>query len=428
MLTKLDRIAEKAQRHSKERLTSLAHVLSKEFLIETWKQMNRKGAPGIDGIEVAEYAQNLSNNIESLQSRLFEGRYKAPPVRRVEIPRGDGRTRPLGIPTIEDRLLQRAVGRLLSPIYEQDFLGCSYGFRVKRSPHQALKQLRSYLIGGQVMHVFEADIRSYFDKVNHEWLMKMIEHRIADPIILRLIRKWLRAGVMIKGVRTGFERGTPQGGPISPLLANIYLHYVFDLWFEKVYRKQSRGRVYLVRFADDFVVCFQYQSDANKFRVNLEERFAKFDLQLAPEKTRQLIFGRFARERLKPGKPGEFVFLGFRHICGVDRQGRFGLVRLPADKPLKEIRVRIKTWLKGHRHWRVKDQSRYLHRVLTGFFNYFALPHCGKKLYGLVKWVYRQWWKALKSRSQRGPIRYWSFILKQDWFTLPTPKSIHGNV
>jgi group II intron reverse transcriptase/maturase len=242
MKTKLGRIATKAKAEPKLRFTSLAHVLTPEFLRETWAKMNRRGAAGVDGETIAEFEHDLETRLEELHGRLKAGRYRAPPVRRTEIPKGNGKTRSLGIPTVEDRLLQAAVARILSAIYEPNFEDCSYGYRLGRNAHDALRQLRSHLIGDRVMHVVEADIRSYFDHVNHQWLRKMLAERIADPVILRLIDKWLRAGVMDHGVVCRTDQGMPQGGPISPILANVYLHYVLDLWFNKRVRPRCRGR------------------------------------------------------------------------------------------------------------------------------------------------------------------------------------------
>lgn len=300
MSTQLDQIAGKAKSEPKLRFTSLAHLLTPEFLKETWKQMNRRGASGIDGETTKEFEQDLDKRVQDLGGRLKQGAYRAPPVRRVEIPKGPGKvgTRPLGIPTVEDRLLQRAVARILEAVFEADFLECSYGFRPGRSPHDALRALRGIIVTKKVGHLYEADIRGYFNHIQHEWLQKMVAHRIGDPVILRLIGKWLNAGFMAGGVVTRTEEGSPQGGPISPILANIYLHYVLDLWFEKKATRMCEGEAYLTRFADDFVVNFQYRSDADRFAKSLTDRFGKFGLELAEEKTRLMRFGRFVRADL----------------------------------------------------------------------------------------------------------------------------------
>ena len=278
MSTQLDQIAKKAKSDPKVRFTSLAHLLTPEFLKETWKQMNRRGASGIDGETTKEFEQDLDTRAQALCERLKRGAYRAPPVRRVEIPKGPGKvgTRPLGIPTVEDRLLQRAVARILEAVFEADFLECSYGFRPRRNPHDALRALRRIIVTKKVGHLFEADIRGYFNHIQHEWLQKMVAHRIADPLILRLVGKWLHAGYMLEGVVTRTEEGSPQGGPISPILANIYLHFALDLWFEKKIKPKCRGEAYLTRFADDFVGNFQYGRDAERFQKDLTDVIEKW--------------------------------------------------------------------------------------------------------------------------------------------------------
>lgn len=429
MTTKLDEIAAKARANPNLRFTSLAHVVTPSFLKETWQAINRQGAAGVDRETVKEFEANLDARIEDLHARARRGGYRPPPVRRVVIPKSNGKTRALGIPTVEDRLLQAAVARVLNAVFEEDFLDLSFGYRPRRSAHDALRTLRGHLIGGKVMHIYEADIKSYFDRVNHDWLKKMLAHRIADRAMLRLVHRWLRAGVMDGGVVLRTDQGVPQGGPISPLLANVYLHYVLDLWFEKVVKRCCAGYAEIVRYADDFVVCFQYGKDATRFDLALRGRLTKFGLQVAPEKTRRLVFGRFAKERLAQGgrKPSEFEFLGFRHICGVDRKGKFGLVRLPAEAALRRFRVRVKTWLWEHMHWKVRDQQRRLSSMLRGFYAYFALPHCSPKLYGVQADVMRCWRKLLLRRSQRSKT-HWSYLRKKEWFRLPTPVSVHTTV
>jgi group II intron reverse transcriptase/maturase len=340
----------------------------------------------------------------------------------VEIPKGPGKagTRPLGIPTVEDRLLQRAVARILEAVFEADFLECSYGFRPGCNPHGALRALRGIIVTKKVGHLFEADIRGYFNHIQHEWLQKMVAHRIADPFILRLVGKWLNAGFMVGGIVTRTEEGSPQGGPISPILSNIYLHYVLDLWFEKKIRPACQGEAYLTRFADDFVVNFQYQRDAEEFHKNLTDRFGKFGLELAGEKTRVMRFGRFVRADLeKTGeKPVTFDFLGFKHVCGTDRGGKFALVRVPCDKSRRKFLAKSKEWLSQHRHWKRRDQQKQLVMMLRGFYQYFGLHHCKPKLDGVRREVQRQWARTLRRRSQRHRL-YWSYLKSQSWFELP---------
>lgn len=429
MTTKLSGIAEKARKDLKVQFTSLAHVLTPEFLKETWGGINKKGASGIDGETTKDFERDLNERVDDLYARLRAGRYRAPPVRRVEIPKGEGKTRALGIPTVEDRLLQAAVARILSAVFEPNFMESSYGYRPRRNAHDALKALRSALIGGKVMQIFEADIRAYFDRINHEWLRKMLAQRVADPVILRLIDKWLRAGVMTGGVVLRNDDGVPQGGPISPILANIYLHFALDLWFEKRVKTNCRGSAYLFRFADDFVAAFQYEGEAARFERQTNARMREFGLELAPEKTRRLVFGRFACERLKEtgGKPRTFDFLGFKHVCGTDRNGKFAVVRIPSTKSLKKFREKVRDWLTSHMHWKVRDQQEKLSRMLTGFYNHFALPHCGSKLNGLYLDVRRMWRGILRRRSQRSKT-HWSYLIRQDWFKLPAPTSRHPEV
>ena len=422
MSTQLDQIVGKAKSDSRCRFTSLAHLITPEFLKGTWKQMNRRGASGVDGETTKEFERDLDRRVRDLCQRLKQGIYRAPPVRRVEIPKGPGKvgTRPLGIPTVEDRLLQRAVARILESVFEADFLECSYGFRPGRNPHDALRAMREVIVTKKVGHLFEADIRGYFNHIQHDWLQKMVAHRIGDPIILRLIGKWLKAGFMAGGVVTRTEEGSPQGGPISPILANIYLHYALDLWFEKMVKPRCKGEVYLTRFADDFVVNFQYQRDAERFQKGLTNRFTKFGLELAEEKTRLMRFGRFVRTDLgKTGeKPETFDFLGFKHVCGVDRGGKFALVRIPCVKSCRKFLAKTKEWLKRHMHWKRRDQQRQLISMLRGFYQYFGLHHCKSKLDRIRREVERQWRHSLRRRSQRHCM-YWSYLKSRSWFELP---------
>jgi group II intron reverse transcriptase/maturase len=426
MSTQLLKIAERAKREPRARFTSLAHVLTPEFLRETWGQLNRKGASGIDGQSVAEFEANLEERIEDLWQRLKNGRYQAPPVRRVEIPKENGKTRPLGIPTVEDRLLQRAVARILGAIYEQDFLECSFGYRTGRKPHMALKALRDNVVTGKVRHVYETDIQGYFTNINHQWLRKMLTLRIADPVVTGLIGKWLRAGVMEHGVVARPESGTPQGGPISPCLANVYLHYVLDLWFEKREKQKMQGEVYLTRFVDDFVVAFQYKRDAERFDRRLRRRMHSFGLKLAEEKTRMILFGRFARESAEAYgvRPGTFEFLGFKHVSGVDSKGRFAVVRIPSEKSCRRFLEHTRQWLKRHLHWKRRDQQKQLASQLKGFYQYFALNRCVPKLERVKFHVERQWRHAIKRKSQRHYV-FWSYLRSRSWFTLPKPKLLH---
>jgi group II intron reverse transcriptase/maturase len=429
MSTKLVEIAMKARKDKKTIFTSLAYIITPEFLKETWKMMNRKGAGGVDGETIKEFEENLEERIQDVWQRMKDKKYKAPPVRRVEIDKGNGKIRPLGIPTVEDRLVQRAVARILDAIFEQDFMDFSYGFRPGRNPHQALKTLRNCIVTKKVRQVFEADIRGYFNNINHEWLMKMLRQRISDPVILGMVGKWLKAGVMIKGVVTRNEEGVPQGGPISPILSNIYLHYVLDLWFEKKFKTYTQGEAYLIRFADDYVACFQYKRDAEKFEKYSKYRMNKFGLELAEEKTKMMPFGRYAWERVAEhsAKPGTFDFLGFRHICGIGQNGQFTLVRIPTVKSCRKFLDNVHKWLKGHNHWKRRDQQKQLTSMLRGFYQYFSLYHCGRKLRYIREEIVKQWIRSLRRRSQRHKM-YWSYLTSKDWFKLPYPELIHVNV
>lgn len=420
MSTQLNRIATKAREDTEVQFTSLAHIITPEFLKETWRMMNRKGAGGVDGETTQEFESQLEQRLNDIWQRLKQKQYRAPPVRRVNIDKGGGKTRPLGIPTVEDRLVQRAVARILEAIFEPNFLDFSYGFRPNRNPHQAIKAVKDAIVYRGTNYVYEADIRGYFNHINHEWLMKMLRQRIVDPSILHLIGKWLKAGVMEHGVVTRNEEGTPQGGPISPILANIYLHYVLDLWFAKRCQKYFRGRAYLVRFADDFVVCFADEADAEMFQAQIAKRLAKFGLELAEEKTRLFSFGRKAREQAaKDGKkPETFEFLGFKHVCGTERKGRFTLVRIPTTKSCRKFLGRVRRWLKSNIHADKRGQQKQLTQMLRGFYQYFAINHCREKLSLIRLEVLRQWVRALRRKSQRQKT-FWSRLKRCAWFKLP---------
>lgn len=432
MSTQLSQIAKRAKLDRKARFTSLAHLLTPEFLKETWGKMNRRASGGVDGVSAKKFERELGTQVEAICAQLKAGTYRAPPVRRVDIPKGPGKvgTRPLGIPTAADRLLQRAVARILEAVFEADFLDCSHGFRPGRNPHHALQALRVQIVTKKVMQVFEADIRSYFTRINRQWLRKMVAHRIADPVITSLIGKWLNAGAMQDGVVIHTEAGTPQGGPISPVLSNVYLHFLLDLWFEKKIKPACRGEAYLVRFADDFVATFQFREDVDRFQTIVRERFAHFGLELAEEKTRRILFGRFAaitRQRNGQGRPETFEFLGFKHVAGADRSGRFALIRLPCAKSCRKFLTRTRDWILQHRHWRRWEQQQYLTRMLRGFYQYFALHHCERKLSWVRHQVQRQWIHALNRRGQRRRTN-WTRLKDRPWFELPWAHNLHPTV
>lgn len=428
MSPQLERIAEKAKAEPDLRFTALAHHLSEDFLRETWQGLNKRGASGVDGVSMQEYAEDLDENLPNLVEALKAHRYRAPMVRRVYIPKAGNpaKTRPLGIPTAEDRLLQAAVARILGAIYEADFLECSYGFRPGRSAHQALADLNTAVRTGAAQWIVEADIQGFFNHLDHEWLMRMLELRIGDPWILRLVRKWLKAGILDEGQASTPTEGTPQGGPLSPVLANVYLHYALDLWFERVVRPRCRGRAQLIRFADDFVALFALQEDAERFASALPKRLAKFGLSLAEEKTKLLPFG--SRHWVSgQSHPHHFDFLGFGHHLGTDRRGRMAVIRIPSPKSVQKFTASTKEWMRRHMHDRPMEQQRVLAQKLRGFYQYFALWHTTTKLRAVQQEVYRHWAWVLGRRSQRGrrPMAEWN---PKPWFQLPAPKVLHTRV
>ena len=355
----LERIRQVACRDKGARFTALwHHVYNVDRLREAYFSLKRNAAPGVDGETWQHYGEDLEGNLQELCTRLKRGAYRAKPVRRVYIPKADGRQRPLGVTALEDKVVQRAVVKVLNAIYESDFLGFSYGFRPGRNPHNALDALYVGIMRKRVNWMLDADIRGFFDAIDHEWLMKFVEHRIADQRVLRHIKKWLNAGVMEDGKRTQAEKGTPQGGSVSPLLANVYLHYVFDLWVHQWRKRHARGEVIIVRFADDFTVGFQYREDAERFLEELRERFQRFHLELHPEKTRLMEIGRYAAENRKrrgEGKPESFDFLGFTHTCDKTRNGKFIVLRQTMRKRLQSKLREIKIELKRRLHHPVPE-------------------------------------------------------------------------
>jgi group II intron reverse transcriptase/maturase len=400
----LERVREAARRDKKQRFTALLHhVYNIERLRAAYFAIKRDAATGVDGETWQHYGESLESNLRDLSERLKRGAYRARPVRRAYIPKADGRLRPLGVPTLEDKIVQRAVVEVLNAIYETDFLGFSYGFRPGRNPHHALDALSVGIWQKKVNWVLDADIRSFFDTIEHGWLVKFVEHRVGDRRVVRLIQKWLNAGVLEDGKRTRSELGTVQGGSISPLLANIYLHYVFDLWVHQWRTRHARGDVIVVRFADDFVVGFEHRDDAERMLAELRERFARFGLALHPEKTRLVEFGRWAvenRQKRGEGKPETFNFLGFTHICAKTRKGWFTVLRQTMRKrwQAKLKAVRIELWRRMHQP--VPEQGAYLRSVVLGHFRYYGVPMNGPALSAFRKEVVRLWSRTLKRRSQ----------------------------
>jgi RNA-directed DNA polymerase len=404
----LERIREAARKDRKQQFTALLHhVYDVERLRTTFRQLKHDAAAGVDGETWQHYAQELEANLQDLAERLKRGAYRAKPVRRAYIPKADGRQRPLGVPTLEDKLVQRAVVEVMNAIYEVDFVGFSYGFRPGRSQHQALDALAVGIQTRKVSWVLDADIRSFFDTLDHGWLVKFVEHRIGDRRVVRLIQKWLKAGVLEDGKRMRSEEGTVQGGSISPLLANIYLHYVFDVWVRQWRKKQARGQVVAVRYADDFVVGFEHREEAERFLRELSERFARFGLELHPDKTRLLPFGRKPDREWRSGrgpKPGTFNFLGFTHVCARNRKGGFVVQRRTMRKRMQAKLADVKQELRRRMHQPIGEQGKYLRSVTRGYFRYHGVPMNSHSLDAFRQAVIRLWWHVLQRRSQNGRV------------------------
>jgi len=400
----LDRVREVARRDKEARFSALLHHVDLGRLAAAYWAINPKAATGVDGVTWGGYGQDLEVNLRDLLARVHRGAYRASPSRRAYISKADGRLRPLGIVTLEDKILQRAVVEVLNAVYEVDFLGFSYGFRPGRSPHDALDALAVGIKQKKVNWVLDADIRDFFTSLDHGWLERFLEHRIADKRILRLIRKWVNAGVIEDGEWSQTEEGTPQGASASPLLANVYLHYVLDRWARQWRRRQARGDVIIVRFADDFIAGFEHESDAQRFLRDLRDRFAKFSLELHPDKTRLIEFGRFAVERREArgvGKPETFDFLGFTHICTKTKAGRFMLKRITTAKRMRAKLREVKDQLKRRRHRPVPDQGQWLASLVRGHLAYYAVPGNSQAVRAFRTQATRHWCAALRDRSQR---------------------------
>lgn len=404
----LERIRRAAVADKKKRFTALLHhIYDPNALRAAYFRLKKEASPGVDGETWEHYGLTLEEHLHDLSERLKRGAYRAKPVRRVFIPKADGRQRPLGVTALEDKIVQRAAAEVLNAIYETDFLGFSYGFRPGRSPHRALDALYSGMKTRKVNWVLDLDIRGFFDAIDHGWLVKFLEHRIADRRVLRLIQKWLNAGVLEDGKRIQMEEGTPQGGSASPLLANIFLHYVFDLWIHAWRRKRAKGDVIVVRFADDIVVGFQGRSEAEQFWKELVERFGKFHLELHPEKTRLVEFGRFAaetRKRRGQGKPETFDFLGFTHICGASRNGQFLVLRQTIRKRLQAKLKTVKFELQRRMHEPIPTVGRWLGSVVGGHVRYYGVPTNTRAIQWFRYQVGWLWQRALSRRSQRAYI------------------------
>jgi group II intron reverse transcriptase/maturase len=424
--TTLRRIAEKARKEPGFKFTSLYHLLNEELLRECFQRLRKDAAAGIDDLTKEEYAENLDANLSDLIGRLHRMAYRPQPVRRTYIPKpGSAKQRPLGIPCFEDKLVQAGLVRILEAVYEQDFIGDSYGFRPGRSCHTALRALSDSVEGNPVNHIVEADIKGFFDSVNQEWLLKFLEHRIGDQRLLRMVKRFLKAGVYEDGSITISDEGTPQGGVISPLLANIYLHYALDLWFEKVIRNHCTGYARLIRYADDFVVCLQYEQDAVKFRDDLGQRLGKFGLEVEPTKTRVVKFGRFAVQnaKAKGNRPETFDFLGFTHYCGTRRDGTgFRMKRVTARKKFTaKVRV-FKEWLKKARTMKTAELWAGAKAKLRGHFAYYGVTDNLPGIKRFAAEVEKLLFKWLNRRGKRGCLTWHTFCAMLKRFPLPQPR------
>jgi len=423
----LDRIRQVARQRKKERFTALFHHISVDLLRTAFFALKRDAAAGVDGLKWQDYEADLERNLEDLHARVQRGAYRALPSRRQYIPKPDGRQRPLAIAALEDKVVQRATAAVLNGIYEEDFLGFSYGFRPKRGQHDALDALVVGITSKKVNYILDADIQGFFDAVSQTWLVRFLEHRIADPRIIHLIQKWLKAGILEDGVVTVSDTGTGQGSVISPLLANVYLHYGFDLWAERWRRREAAGDMIIVRYADDIVVGFEHEIDARRFWDAMRERLQEFSLSLHPEKTRLIEFGRHAARRRAQrglGKPETFNFLGLTFICGKSRQGNFLIKRKTRRDRMQGKLQDIKKEMRRRMHQSIPEQGKWLRQVVTGYFNYHAVPTNRRALVAFRTEITKGWRWILKRRSQKGDLT-WDRIKKlaDDW--LPTPRILH---
>jgi len=424
----LDRVRTAARLDGKVRFTALLHHVTAELLRDAFLLLKQDAASGVDGMTWREYGEGLEERLKGLHTRVHRGSYRAQPSRRTFIPKPDGGQRPLGIAALEDKIVQRALVEVLNAVYEEDFLGFAYGFRPGRSQHDALDALAFGIERTKVSFILDADIRAFFDTVNHDWLIRFVEHRIGDRRVIRLIRKWLKAGMMEEdGNVTPTEIGTPQGAVISPLLANIYLHYVFDLWAQQWRQRHAQGDIITVRYADDIIVGFEHEADAKRFLADMRERLKRFALDLHPEKTRLIEFGRHAaanRERRGMGKPDTFAFLGFTHICAKSRRGDFQLRRKTRRDRMRAKLAAIKQELRWRFHSSIPEQGLWLRQVVTGYFAYHAVPTNAHALSAFRFFVSQIWLRALKQRSQRAAIT-WRLMAKLEAQWLPKPRILH---
>lgn len=422
----LGRVREAARKDRTAKFTALLHHVTVDRLREAYASLARRAAPGVDGVTWAAYGEDLEARLADLHQRLHRGAYRAKPSRRVYIPKPDGQERPLGVAALEEKVVQRAVVEVLNAIYEGDFRGFSYGFRPGRGPHDGLDALTMGILLKKVNWVLDADIRGFFDAIDHGWMVKFLEHRIADKRIVRLVQKWLAAGVLEDGIWSRTEEGTPQGATVSPLLANIYLHYVFDLWVEQWRKRRACGDVIVVRYADDFVVGFQHETDARRFHRDLDARLRQFNLELHPEKSRLLRFGRYAMAEWRGvvEKPPVFDFLGFTHICVKNKLGKFVLVRHTSKKRMRAKLHVLRDALRKRMHLPVAVQGTWLASVLRGYYAYHAVPTNIGPLGEFRTQVIRHWHRALRRRSQHDRTNWGRTCrLAERW--IPKPRILH---
>lgn len=423
----LERVRQVARLRKKEKFTALLHHINLDLLREAFYALKRDAAPGVDGLTWRTYEADLDLNLTDLASRVHRGAYQALPSRRTYIPKADGRQRPLAVAALEDKIVQRATVEVLNCIYEEQFLGFSYGFRPGRGQHNALDALCVGITSKKVNFIFDADVRSFFDEVSQEWLVRFVEHRVGDRRIIRLIRKWLKAGVLEDGIVTISDKGTGQGSVISPLLANVYLHYCFDLWAERWRRHEATGDMIIVRFADDIVVGFEHESDARRFWDAMRKRLEEFSLSMHPAKTRLIEFGRFAvakRAQRGLGKPETFTFLGFVFICGRSRKGKFQLRRKSRRDRRRTKLSEVKAELQRRMHQPIPEQGRWLAQVIRGYFAYHAVPTNIAALSAFRHYVKRIWLHTLRRRSQKDSFSWERMTKLVDDF-LPQPKILH---
>jgi RNA-directed DNA polymerase len=423
----LERVRQAARQRKKEKFTALLHHISVDCLRMAFVALKRDAASGVDGLTWPTYEADLDRNLTDLHERVHRGAYRALPSRRVYIPKPDGQQRPLAVAALEDKIVQRATVAVLNTIYEEDFLGFSYGFRPGRGAHDALDALVVALKSRKVNFILDADIQSFFDTVNQEWLIRFLEHRIGDRRIIRLVQKWLKAGVLEDGVVSVSERGTGQGAVISPLLANIYLHYVLDLWAERWRRREATGDMIIVRYADDFIVGFQHESDARRFWDDMRKRFEEFSLSLNPDKTRLIEFGRFAADRRAQrglGKPETFNFLGFTYICERNSRGQFLVKRITRRDRMRAKLREIKEELRRRMHQPIPEQGAWIEQVVRGFFAYHAVPTNGAALSAFYYYVERIWLRTLRRRSQKDRFS-WPRMHRLAAYWIPQPRILH---